>query len=381
MSKREQRSNIIKKLKNVFVLTLLPILFTFLFGGVYVKTFVQEIPMVILDEDGSSLSRMIIDQFAQSENFQVVQYAGSYEEIKNSIQSKKAVAGLIFPENFAKDVKELRAPKTLLIIDGTNIVTGNSAFSYASTILNTLNAGVQMKILQSKGILPASSQKIVKSLSFVDRTLYNPELSYMKYFFIALIGIFLQQTFLAVMVPMLIEEKQRSMGWKGFLRVPIRWMLIVGLAMIGFTGSLYYAHKTYSLPLRGDLGSTYILFFVFIMNLTGVALLLGAIFKDSLHSVQLTMLLSVPTLLTSGYAWPEYMMPERIRNGVKSIWPLIYFINPLKDLHIKGSAFYVIRPYVLEGIGYAKVWVPMGLLFYLLSVLHTRLICASEAKI
>jgi ABC-2 type transport system permease protein len=103
---------------------------------------------------------------------------------------------------------------------------------------------------------------------------------------------------------------------------------------------------------------------IFIFNLTVPALLISAFTRDVLKGSQICMFLSVPTLLTAGYVWPEYMMPEPLIIGVKLFWPLIYYAGPARDVLVKGVPFHVIWPYVWQGLLYGIIWIPLAVAIY-----------------
>lgn len=376
MSKKEVLKMIVVWLKNSLMLIAVPVFFTFVFGNVYSNTFVEKIPMTILDMDNSSMSRMITKQFKESPGFEIINYAKSEEELEELITRKKAYAGLIIPKDFQKNVKEMNAPKTLFIVDQTNFVIGNNAVAYGSEILNTLNAGVQLNVLQGKGMNPYEAKKAVVSMSFVQRVLYDPQISYMKYLMFGIIGIIIQQTFLEVLAPSLIDDKKKILNMKvrsveslkylaTFL---VRILVATAFAFVGFSISFYVACKYFNLPMRGIILYDYILLLVFILDLIAVSFVFAAIFKEVLPCIQICMFLSVPAILTCGYVWPEYMMPDGLANIVKMIWPLGYFINPLRDINLKGTGFQVILPYVQGGLHYAAVWLPIGIGLYVLRI-------------
>jgi len=94
-------------------------------------------------------------------------------------------------------------------MDNTNFMYGNNVMSAINTIFETVNAGVQMKLLEAGSLVPYQAEQSAYTLSLVDRVLYNPQLGYFYYLFPGLLSIFIQQAFLAAGVPTLIEEKNR----------------------------------------------------------------------------------------------------------------------------------------------------------------------------
>lgn len=369
-------------LKNMFLLTLGPILMTFILCSVFSKIFVEEIPMGILDMDNSSTSRTVVKQFVESPKLKVVYYAQSEAELNEAVKTNKIRVGLIIPRDFGKDANTMKAPKTMLLIDETNIVIGNNALSYGSEILNTVNAGIQLKVLEANGAVPYAAQKSVSSLSFTERILYDPQLCYMRYLIYGLIGIVIQQVYIGAVSPMLIEEKLNMMnmklrskkGFRKLAKIFVKVLVFGFLAAIGTSGSLYVAGKYFDLPLRGNLLGYFSILAVFLLDLTAVAFVFSFVFDAIDQCVRFSMFLSVPTFLTAGYVWPEYMMPPHFYSIMEKLWPLVYFINPLKTMNLKGTDFGVILPYIKGGIYYALFWLPIGIALYMFKIAGVKII-------
>ncbi|AKN33478.1 multidrug ABC transporter permease [Clostridium carboxidivorans P7] len=376
MNKQELIKITFAKVKNVGILVLLPIFFTLIFSLVFSKVFVEQIPFGVLDLDNSSTSRTIVRQFEDHPGFKVTYHAGSYDDINEKIKSEKIQAAIIIPKNFGKDVSEMKAPKTILLVNETNIVIGNNALSYGSTILNTLNAKIQLNVLEGNNMMPYLAQQSVSSLSFTERILYDPQLCYGKYLIYGLIAILIQQTYLAVVIPILITEKSNLVkiklrskkGIKKMAVVCLRILLSIVFAYIGFILCLYCAGKYFNMPLRGTLINYFRIMTMFIMDLTGVAFVLSFIFNKVPDFNRFSMCLSVPTFLTAGYSWPGYMMPGGFSRIVETLWPVIYAADPLRVISLKGSNMDFLRPYIQQGIHYALVWIPIGILLYLIKI-------------
>lgn len=363
------------RLKNLALLVLIPIIFTLIFGMVYSKVYVEEIPLAIFDMDHTSASEELIEAFYDSPGFKIVAYTNSNEEIEEKIMSREAFAGLIIPPKFQENLQELNAPKVLMLIDETNIVIGNNALAYSNSIFNEMNTQLQLNILQKNGMVPYTAEKNLEALSFVGRILYDSQMSYFKYVFIGILGIFIQQTYLGVVAPILIEERHKFSNmnlqketWEGILNLLKRFVFIVLLSFIGSSACLYIAGGYFGHPLRGIVFYTMMIQLILVINLTAISLILGTIFESVSHCVQFIMLLSIPTLLTAGYVWPEFMMPDGFGTVVRMVWPLIYYVNPMRELQLKGVGLDTISPYISGGFKFALFWVPVSMIIYILKI-------------
>ena len=84
----------------------LPIFFTILFGVIYGENVVNHIPMVIYDQDQSSLSRTLIQMYTDSERYDVVSYVSTQEDMEAAINNGEALVALAIPNDFSKNVKK-----------------------------------------------------------------------------------------------------------------------------------------------------------------------------------------------------------------------------------------------------------------------------------
>ena len=361
------------KLRPYLILLFIPMLFTVLFGAVMSPVFVQNIPIAILDQDQTSKSRMVVDYFYDCPVFKVTENAGSYEEIENHMLSGQISGAVIFPEGFGDDLSSKSGAKAEVLIDGSNFLIGNNLQLYSSTILSTVNAGIQMNLLEAGEMVPVAAEQAVYTLNIADRALYNPQFGYFYYLFGGLLGIFVQQTILAVTPTVLINEKERifqtmgrnSAGSKLQLG-PVSYKIGVFamLNTISMISCLVIAHGLFAYPIKGSLGYLMLIHLIYLLDMFGIALVLASIFDDATHCIQFVMFMAVPSFLSCGYGWPEYMMAPGFATAIKAVWPLYYYVNPLKDLMMKGAGWEVIGHYIIGGLIFAAVWIPIGLLLF-----------------
>jgi ABC-2 type transport system permease protein len=363
---------LINKYKPLIILVLVPIGFTILFGASMKPVFVEKIPIAVLDMDESFSSREIIDDFKVCPVFQIVEMADSSEQIKEDILMGTIKGGLILPEDFGKDITEYKGTQALMLMDGSNFMIGNNLMTYADKIFANKSYELQVSYMESKGISASSSDQNIITLSLADRTLYNPELGYFYYLYPGLLGIFIQQTYLSVLSSVLLKEKDRlklmpmdRMSRKIRARAMIPQILqYAGLSFICALSCLLVAHWLFEYPMEGSLLLVLAIEVIFLVCLTGMAFVLAAIFDDETHCAQFVMFLAIPTMLSSGYGWPVFMMAPGFAAVMKMVWPLYYYNNPLKELLLKGSGFYAIDNFIIGGLIFAAFWMPVGMWIY-----------------
>ena len=357
-------------LRPYLILLFIPMLFTVMFGEVMSPVFVQNIPIAIYDMDGSTNSRIIVDSFYDCPVFRITENYDSYSDIEDHILSGDICGAVILPEGFGKALKAKTGTGAEILVDGSNFLISNNLQLYASTILVTMNAGIQIKLLEAGGMVPYSAEQSVYTLNLADRAVFNPQFGYFYYLFAGLLSIFVQQTVLSVTPAVLINEKERLRQLPGgpqhidIKTIAYRLGIYVMLNTISMLSCLVLANKLFAYPINGSLWYVLIIHAVFLLCLIGISLVLSAFFNDSVRCMQFVMFLAVPSFLSCGFGWPEYMMAPGFAPAIKAIWPMYYYANPLKDLMLKGAGWDVIGHYVIGGLIFAAVWIPIGLLLY-----------------
>ncbi|MCE5220262.1 MAG: ABC transporter permease [Clostridium sp.] len=363
--------------KSIISLSLLYISVIIFVAYMFSKVYIENIPIGIVDMDNSSLSRTIIDQLRKSPGVNISYYTDSQEELQQEIKEKRISGGIVIPKNFNKDAVKKKSPSIALLIDETNIVTGNNLYAYSNAVIATVNAGIQLKVFEGKNMMPYNADKAITTFLYSERTLYEPQLSYMRYLMYSLVPYLLQGIFLMTfLVPALIKNRKQlnlinlksKDGIKNILLLLVRILMIIAIAVFSSLVALCILGKYSNLPLRGNILEYLALTSIFVVDLTAVGFLFAALFNNLIYFTQFFTMINILIFLTSGVPFPEYAMPDGLPKIIRSIWPFMNIALPLKFLNLKGSGWDIILPYIKDGIVYALEWFLIGIVLYSLRI-------------
>lgn len=358
-----------------------PLFTLFLLSYVWSNVYVENIPFGIVDLDNSSLSRTVIEQLSNCPSLKVNHFFESESELQQAIKDKIVHGGIVIPQNFSTDVSMKKSPKAQVIVDGTNMLIGGNALSGAATVLGTLSAGTELKMLQGNGMYPSVAKTAIGTFSYVQRILYDPQGSYIRNMAYTLPPLIIQMSFLCeFFIPLLIKKREEFVEMKirskefvsSILDIFTRIVLFSVVATIGTFVGLCLIKKYFSLPMRGEIWIYVVLMMAFFSNLIGFGLVFSAIIKKMDYFIFVYTVCSTPFMLTSGVAYPFYMMPDSLAFWIKFISPLAQVATPLKILNLKGIGWDIILPYFKEIIGYSLFWIPIGLVLYTASIIYKK---------
>src|SRR5213075_2043905 len=109
--------------------------------GYALDTDVKHMATMVFDEDRTTESRQLIDQFINTQTFKVVGEVHSILDLAAAIRQGKACVGIQIPPDFTRNLRAGRTARLQVLIDGSNS-------SIASSSLNTsLNVAFRNAVL------------------------------------------------------------------------------------------------------------------------------------------------------------------------------------------------------------------------------------------
>ena len=127
----------------------IPLIQLILFGYAITMN-VEHIPTVVADQSHDAASRAYISAMETSGFFDVVAYVPGQAEVVRTIDKGHAQMGMVIPPDFAAHVTSGDA-QVLLLVDGSDLFTSQSAYNAATAIAEAHAAEVLMEKLQQSG--------------------------------------------------------------------------------------------------------------------------------------------------------------------------------------------------------------------------------------
>jgi ABC-2 type transport system permease protein len=301
--------------------------------GYALDTDVKHMATLVLDEDRTTESRELIDQFVNTQTFRIVAEVNSISELANEIRRGRAYVGIQIPPGFARNMHAGRTASVQVLIDGSNS-------SIASSALNTaLNVGFR------RAVLEFSSRTGLRDLLIDVRpqVLYNPEMRSPNFFVPGVIGIVLQIATTFATAMSLVRERERGTLEQLMVSPLSRWGLMlgkltpylcIGLVMaIGLFGVMRYL---FQVPIVGNFGSLIFATFLYIFSLLSLGLLISTKAQNQIQALQMTMIFILPSVFFSGFIFPRETMPA-IFYAIGSALPATYYIELERAIILRGA--------------------------------------------
>src|SRR6185369_11457648 len=220
--------------------------------GYALDTDVKHMATLVLNEDRTTESRQLIDQFVNTQTFRVVGEVHSVAELSAAIRQGKAYVGIQIPPGFTRDLRAGRTARVQVLIDGSNS-------SIASSSLNTaLNVGFRSALLE----VAARTGLRELPIEVRPQILYNPEMRSPNFFVPGVIGIVLQIATCFATAMSLVRERERGTLEQLLVSPLSRWGLMLGklvpylcIGMVMAVGLFAVMRWLFQVPIVGDIGA------------------------------------------------------------------------------------------------------------------------------
>ena len=325
---------------------------------------IHNINLHVIDQDGSTASRRLVNKFEASAYFQIVNTSHSTELAMRDIESDKADLFLNIPPNFEKDLRKENFSKLHLTVNAINGQKAGIANGYANSIIQDFNNNIRTEWLDLTG------RNQQPSINIQYANWFNPQLNYQTYMvpgilvmLVTMIGMFLSAMNIV---------KEKEIGTIEQLNVtPIRkyqfvigkllpfW--VIGLFEMGF--GLVVGRLIFDIPIEGSLGLIFAFSSMYLLLVLGLGLLISTMTDTQQQAMFISWFFLVIFILMSGLFTPIESMPSWAQ---KITWfnPIAYFVDFMRSVMLKGSGFASVEKHFMILGGYALVINVLAILNY-----------------
>jgi ABC-2 type transport system permease protein len=322
-----------------------PLVYPLLYSWVYNNESIREVPVVVVDQSHSALSRQFIRMCDASSEVHVVSYAVDLDDAQ-SLVSRQIVKGIyLIPEDFATRVNRMQQATVSIYCDMALMLTYKAIYQTAMAVSQQMGAEIQTKL---SGNYTAREDLITTSpLDVEEVAMFNPQAGYGTAVLPAVLMLIIQQT-LALGIG-LAAGTARERNRYGDL-VPIH-------PSYGGIGRII-SGKTLCYLMVYAIMATYLTIVVpkmfhFIhiatwqdLSLLLIPYLLACVFFGMTVSclvrfrenvILLAVFVSLPLLFLTGVSWPQTSIPGYLQ-GVSWLFPSTFGVRAYLRLNSMGAS-------------------------------------------
>jgi len=353
---RKEFRQIRRDTRSLIFMIFIPAFMLLMFG--YALNFdVKHIPLAVIDQDGSRVSRELAEKFGTTEYFEVRALLDKTAELDGLMARELVRAALVIPEHFSEDILAGRSPDIQFILDGANAMSGTTAAGYAGAILQSYSQRITLAVLERRGV-----GGFVAPLETEVRIWYNPELRSAKFLVPGLMAFILMVILTVSTAFSIVREKERG-TMEQIMVSPVRPAgLILGKMIPYVLISLASAHFVLALgwvlfgvAIKGSYFLLLPTMLLFLVCGLGQGILISSITRTQQVAFLISVLTTfLPTFILSGFVFPVRNMPTFVQ-AVTYLVPAKYFLAALRAIILKGAGLHAFWDQVLFLAGFAAL--------------------------
>nr|WP_303649811.1 ABC transporter permease [Desulfobotulus pelophilus] len=162
------------------VLFILPPLAFLFIAWFFSEGVLRNLPMVVLDQDHSALSREITRAMDASPGIRIDHVVNHVEEGREALLSGEAYGFLILPKNMEKDIWQGLAPRTILYVNNTYMISASMIMKDATMVMQSLSADRQIRQQMFHGAMSEAAMAQASPIRVDVHVPFNP---YANYFY------------------------------------------------------------------------------------------------------------------------------------------------------------------------------------------------------
>jgi ABC-2 type transport system permease protein len=312
----------------LFFTFLFPLIFLFVFGGMFGKERTVEFNIALINQSSTEFSKDFVKELKKQSNVDIKEEFNDLKDAQVNLTRGQLDVALVLPKDFGK-IKNDYPTGEAKIFYTNNSASAGSTFE---SIMNTVFQDINKEILQTESPFTVTSEELnLKSLSPFDYT------------FAGLIGFAILGT--GIFGPMNVFPELKKQGilrrlhtttirpWQYFVSVMLG-NAVIGLMSISLM--FFFGYTVFDLNVTGNLLELAVFLAFGIVMILGIGLSIGGWAKNERQAAPLGNMIVFPMMFLSGTFFPRFLMPDWLQK-ISSFFPLTPVIEGARLITTEGQ--------------------------------------------
>lgn len=326
---------------------------------------IREVPIMVMDNDRSDLSRRLLATLTNSQDIIVDRIVTNYAEAEQHFARNQSKALVVIPPHFAGRLSAGRPVDVQVIVDGTDPTT-------ADHVINQVVSRSQ--VFGIPFIRPSGSSDVNVSLwpgiDLRTRTWYNPDLKNTHGIIPAIMAVVMSLPAMVVMNAIVREKEQSTL--ETIFATPLgRGELLLGklipyifMGLFSVILCILVAISLFGVPFRGSFWLFMLLATLFLLALYSTGLFLATFLSNqAAASLSGLLLFLFPGFFLSGIFYPVESFPTIVQEEADWL-PVTHFVSIARGLMVKGQGLEALVRPTLMLLELAGIMTALALFFF-----------------
>jgi len=323
-----------------------PILLTvgILFSYVFFLSFLYEgqpnnLPIAVVDHDGSYLSRRLCHEIDATQGVDVVAVYDSHSEAREAMQEQKIYAFLEITAGTYSELLDFKSPHIALYSNNAYLLPGTLSYKTLSTIGKLTSGAVQREIMRKKGYSEDEIMGTIQPIEIDAHLISNPWGSYLPYILTTMlpgiIGV------MVLLYTVYIVTNEYKFGTEKMWRASADGDMLAALTgkllpytcwftLIGIVGNLVM-FGCFHFVIQGSFAILSLGMLLFVMAMQAMGVFLSGLIQNQHIAVSVAAIYGMLSFSMAGFSYPVDSMPPALQ-ALSYIFPLRHYYLTYADV-------------------------------------------------
>jgi ABC-2 type transport system permease protein len=352
------------------ILIVAPLIYGIYYPQPYLGQILRKIPIAVVDNDQSDLSRSIVQTLDASGAVSVAVRTNTLAQAHAAVDRGEAFAVVGIPPGTERDVLKGMPAHVPIYADATYLFIFRTTANGIAVAINTLSSELAAGGARTDGSLVKATLAAASPTDTLLQPIFNPVGGYASYIVPAALLLILQQTLLIGAAALSGLAVAQAAGG-AFANVLGRGIAHLTIAMIPLTLYLIVLPRVFGFSALGDPLQLFALASLFALATSFMGQAAGAWFKRPETPTLIFLGTSLPQFFLTGFAWPREAIPDTVR-AFGAIFPSDFAINGIVRINQLGASLWEVAR------DWQGLWI-VTLVYFTLAVMSTRLVKRRQA--
>lgn len=292
------------------------VLYAMFYPQPYINEALRDVPIAIVDRDGTASSRELARRIDASPDIAVAKVLADLPSAEYEVYARNVFGILYIPKDFERDLLHGRSSPVALYADASYFLMYSRISGGVIAVTRTFGTEIEVSRLVAMGVDPAVAAAAADPMPLTVVSLFNPQAGYASYLLPAAFVLIVQQILLigtGLLGTLGNEPGRKEPDLDSYSPVEIvagKLLAYLALEAVIVPFYLYVLPMVYGLPHLGGLGSILIVGIPFVLAVSGLGMIMAAIFRKPLAVQLASAAIGLPFFFLAGFAWPPEAMPK-----------------------------------------------------------------------
>ena len=350
---------------------LVPLFYPLLYSWIYNNEVVREVPVVIVDDCHTALSRQFAHRVDASPDVRVLCYAADIDEARSLVSRQLAKGVYVIPSDFETRLCRMEQATITVFCDMSLMLAYKAVYQTAQSVTQLM--GSELTTSRSGHFTLREEQISARPLDFEEVALFNPTGGYGSFIIPAVLMLIIQQT-LVLGIGMLAGTARESNPYKNLIPFSRQYhsmfRTVIGKSMaylmvyIPMTAYLVLiVPRMFNFTAIGQWQPLLMLMTPYVLDCVFFGIVVSCLVRYRENVMLLMVFITIPLLFLSGISWPQSSIPG-MWQGVSWLFPSTFGIRAFVRINEMGGT---LSDVVDE---YRVLWIQTALYFTLACLVY-----------